>query len=135
MIQFLYPIVCLALGTVPGAASWWREALLHLVVLGTLVFAWRAARDDGRLPRVGGLFEPALSVLFLFLAAGALGSACGALSWRLVVVAAAAVAVFYLVLGAESDRGLWILPATATAAAALGLATYFLGWTARVAFP
>ena len=29
MIPFLYPLVCLALGTVSGAVSWWRAAVLQ----------------------------------------------------------------------------------------------------------
>ncbi len=138
-----YPLVCLLLGTVSGSASWWREAVMHLLAVLALMAAFWAAKRSERWPLVGGLFEPMLVLLFAVLAAGALRSPCAAASWRMLVLFASATAVFYLALGVApavppppaNGHPQWVLPATGTAAALLGLLAYALGWTPRVAAP
>lgn len=134
-----YPLVCLLLGTVSGSASWLREAGMHALVVAALGAAFLAAKRREPWPSVGGWFEPAVALLLLALAAGALGSPCPERSWRMLMLWAAAAAVFYLVVAAgavpESLRLGWVLPATGTAAAVVGLAQHALGATPRVAAP
>src|SRR5436309_3631268 len=98
MIPFLYPLVCLALGTVSGAVSWWRAAVLQACVVIVLAAAFAAARRRQEWLKAGGLFEPALAVLFVAMAMGALASPCGAGSWRMLLMMAAGAAIFYFVI-------------------------------------
>ena len=138
-----YPVVCLLLGTVSGSASWLREAGMHALVALALGAAFVLAKRQARWPLVGGLFEPLLALLFVVLAVGALQSPCPGRSWRMLLLAASAAAVFYLVVGLVSAGRLhtaipalqFVMPATGTAAALLGLALYFAGRTPRVAAP
>ncbi len=134
-----YPLVCLLLGTVSGSASWPREAAMNALVVAALAAAFVSAKRQQRWPRVGGWFEPALVLLLTASAAGAVGSPCAGRSWRMVVLWAAAAAVFYLVLAAAAEsekfRLGWVLPATGTAAALVGLVVYAAGGTPRVAAP
>ncbi len=129
-----YPLVALLLGTVSGSASWLREAGMHALVVLALGAAFLAAKRQQR--------WPLLALLLVVMAAGALQSPCPGRSWRMMLLAAAAAAVFYLVVGlASSGRSQpaatlqWVLPATGTAAALVGLSLYFLGWTPRVVAP
>ena len=136
-----YPLVCLLLGTVSGSASWLREAGMHALVVLALGAAFLAAKRQERWPLLGGFFEPLLALLLVVLAAGALESPCTGRSWRMLLLVAAAAAVFYLVLGLVSSVGpqrallRMVLPATGTAAALVGMALYFAGQTPRVAAP
>jgi tetratricopeptide (TPR) repeat protein len=138
LLFLLYPLVCLLLGTVSGGASWAREAGMHAVIVAALGAALVAAWRNESWPLVGGLFEPALVLLLLALMAGALQSPCAGRSWGLILLATAAVSVFYLVLGAGSGRAAalaWLVPATGVVAAGAGLLAYGLRWTPRVAVP
>ncbi|MCX6619034.1 MAG: hypothetical protein NTZ98_23415, partial [Acidobacteria bacterium] len=140
LLFLLYPLVCLLLGTVSGGASWTREAGMHAVIIVALGAALAAGWRNESWPLVGGLFEPALALLLLVLAAGALQAPCAGRSWGLILLTAAAVSVFYLVLGARASPGraaalAWLVPATGVAAASAGLLAYALRWTPRVAVP
>jgi len=140
LLFLLYPLVCLLLGTVSGGASWTREAGMHAVIIVALGAALVAGWRNESWPLVGGVFEPALALLLLVLVAGALQAPCAGRSWGLILLAVAAVSVFYLVLGARASPGraaalAWLVPATGVAAAGAGLLAYALGWTPRVAVP
>ena len=138
-----YPLVCLLLGTVSGSASWLPEAGMHALVMLALGAAFLAAKRQGRWPLLGGFFEPLLALLFVVLVAGAVQSPCTGRSWRMLLLVAAAAAVFYLVVDLVSAGGpqratlalQLVLPATGTAAALLGMALYFAGQTPRVVAP
>ena len=137
-----YPLVCLLLGTVSGSASWLREAGMHALVVLALGAAFLAAKRQERWPLLGGFFEPLLALLLVVLVAGALQSPCTGRSWRMLLLAAGAAAVFYLVVGLVSSGRppastalQLVLPATGTAVALLGLVSYSAGWTPRVAAP
>ncbi len=136
-----YPLVCLLLGTVSGSASWLREAGMHALVVLALGAAFLAAKRQTRWPLLGGFFEPLLALLLVVLVAGTLQSPCTGRSWRMLLLAVAAAAVFYLVLGLVSPGGpqraflQMVLPATGTAAALVGMTLYFVGQTPRVVAP
>ena len=136
-----YPLVCLLLDTVSGSASWLREAGMHALVVLALGAAFLAAKRQERWSLLGGFSEPLLALLLVVLVAGALESPCTGRSWRMLLLVAAAAAVFYLVLGLVSPGGpqrallQMVLPATGTTAALLGMALYFAGQTPRVVAP